>query len=367
VIAKDQPWFMTVNFVNPHDIMSYDYGTTRRITPPPNLADAVRVKPPAQVPLYTKIWDIDIPASDADDLSGAAPAVREYAGLADAMFGPVLDTHDWRLGLNFYVNCIRDVDRSVAHVLDALQASGQADRTVVIFTSDHGELAGSHGLRQKGNLVYDENFHVPLVICHPDIPGGAHASSLGSAVDLAPTILHLAGVDPQDLKATFDGLGGHSLLPALIDNNVQVRDGVLTAVESVLTLDTDFWRAFGSGDAPARIQSGDLRPDWRKRGFLRGYTDQRYTFGRYFSPLSPNRPAAVDELMNDNDVVLYDRTTDPHELNNLAYDPARREVVHTYLRKLEALVDAEIGTDDTPWVTEKPVLLGAPKWRGDDD
>ena len=235
------------------------------------------------------------------------------------MFGPVVDPQDWRLGLNFYVNCIRDVDRSVSLVLDALVASGQADRTIVVFTSDHGELAGSHGLRQKGNLVYDENFHVPLIICHPDIDGGDRSSALGSAVDLAPTILHLAGVDPADLHEQFDGLGGHSLVPALSEG-AHVRDGVLTAVESVLTLDADFWRAFGRSDAPGRIQTGDLRPDWRKRGFLRGYTDHRYTFGRYFSPLDPNRPRSVDELMAGNDVVLYDRQTDPDETVNLAAD-----------------------------------------------
>lgn len=363
-VAREQPWFMTVNFVNPHDIMSYDYGTTRAITPPPNLAEAVKVKPPAETPLYRKVWDIDVPASAGEDLSDAPQAVREYAGMADTIFGPVHDPQDFQLGLNFYVNCIRDVDRSVALVLDALVASGQADNTVVVFTSDHGELAGSHGLRQKGNLVYDENFHVPLIICHPDVDGGARSDALGSAVDLAPTILHLAGVDPDELRDRFDGLGGHSLVPAL-DGNDTGREGVLTAVESVLTLDADFWRAFGTADVRQRIQTGDLRPDWRKRGFLRGYTDRRYTFGRYFSPLAPNRPRTVEELLADNDVVLYDRLTDPDETVNLAADPVNRELVATYLAKLEALIDAEMGRDDQPWITEKPLLLGAPKWRGD--
>lgn len=364
VVGADQPWFMAVNFVNPHDIMSYDYGSRRAIAPPPNLAEAVAVKPPADVPLYRKVWDFDLPVTVEEDLTGAPPAVREYAGLADTMFGPVTDPGHWRTGLNFYLNCIRDVDRSVAHVLDALTASGQADRTVVVFTSDHGEMAGSHGLRQKGNLVYDENFHVPLIVCHPDVPGGGRTESLGSAVDLAPTLLELAGVDPAALRSEFDGLGGHSLVPAL-DGVTQVREGVLTAVESVLTLDADFWRAFGEPDAPSRVQTGDLRPDWRKRGFLRGYTDARYTFGRYFSPLETNRPGTVDDLVRDNDVVLYDRETDPAEQHNLAGDPAHHSLVASYLARLEALIDAEIGADDRVWVTERPLLLGAPRWRGD--
>ncbi|MGV1009150.1 MAG: sulfatase-like hydrolase/transferase [Dermatophilaceae bacterium] len=365
VVERQQPWFMAVNFVNPHDIMSYDYGGRRTIAPPPNLVEAVRVKPPADVPLYAKSWDLDLPTSANDDLVDAPQAVREYAGLAATMFGEVADPEQWRLGLNFYLNCIRDVDRSVTHVLEALVASGQADRTVVIFTSDHGEMAGSHGLRQKGNLVYDENFHVPLVIVHPDVDGGRRLDALGSAVDLAPTILELAGVEAQQLTTVFDGLHGRSLAPIVTGEKAQVRDGVLTAVESVLTLDADFWREFGEGDAPARVRSGDLRPDWHKRGFLRGWTDERFSFGRYFSPLEPNRPSDIETLVRDNDVVLYDRQTDPDETVNLAHEPSHQQVVADLLVKLEALIDSEIGTDINAWVPERPLLLGAPRWRGD--
>lgn len=364
-VAAEQPWFLTVNFVNPHDVMSFDYRTRRGIEPPASLAEAVNVRPPADVPLYARQWEFDLPGSASDDLTTAPQAVREYAGLADAMFGPVEDPEQWRPGINFYLNCIRDVDRSVALVLDALVASGQADRTVIVFTSDHGEMAGSHWLRQKGNLVYDENFHVPLVIVHPDVAGGASTSALGSAVDLAPTILDLAGIDPARLRNEFDGLHGHSLLPIVTGEAAAVRSGVLTAVESALTLDAGFWRAFAAPDAPARVQSGDLRPDWRKRGFLRGYTDHRYSFGRYFSPLEPNRPSDLTTLQRDNDVVLYDRTADPDELVNLAADPANAELVAECSTLLEGLIDDEIGRDDRAWVTERELLLGAPRWRGD--
>ena len=62
--------------------------------------------------------------------------------------------------------------------------------------------------------------------------------------------------------------------------------------------------------------------------------------------------------------------TGPHsrwaqETVNLAGDPVNRELVATYLAKLEALIDAEMGRDDQPWIPEKPLLPGAPKWRGD--
>jgi arylsulfatase len=117
--------------------------------------------------------------------------------------------------------------------------------------------------------------------------------------------------------------------------------------------------------APGRVASGELRPDWRKRGFLRGYTDHRYTFGRYFCPLEPNRPADVASLRAHNDVVLYDRAEDPGETVNLAADPANDALVDQYRDRLERLIDTEIGTDEHAWVPERPRLLGVPRWRGD--
>jgi arylsulfatase len=272
------------------------------------------------------------------------------------------DDH-WRAGLEFYLNCLRDVDRSIELVLDALEASGQADETIVILTADHGEMVGSHGLRQKANLVYDENFHVPFVMTHPDGDGGGTTDALASAVDLAPTILELAGMDRDRVATTFPGLVGHSLVPALA--GTPVREGVLTAVETITTLDADFWNEFSDPKAPERLVSGELRPDFHKRGFLRGYTDERYSFGRYFAPLEPNRPADVDQLFAANDVVLYDRQEDPHEVHNLAADPDRRDLVGEYSAKLEALISAEVGEDRRVWVMERPNLLGWPTWRGD--
>jgi arylsulfatase len=362
-VASDQPWFMPVNFVNPHDIMSFDYGAGSSMQLPLGLAHAVMTKPPADVPLYRRQWDVELPASVRDDLSGAAPAVREYARMVDTVFGPVASDEHWLAGLNFYLNCLRDVDRSIELVLDALVASGQADRTVLVLTADHGEMAGSHGLRQKANLVYDENFHVPLVIHHPDVSGGIMTDVLASAVDLAPTLLAFAGVDEAAIATTFPDLHGHSLVPAL--SGQRVRDGVLTAVESVVSLDAGFWGAFADPAAPQRHQSGDLRPDFTKRGFLRGYTDERYSFGRYFSPLEPNRPDGVASLMAANDVVLYDRESDPDELHNLALEPSSQPLVEDCSARLERLISDEIGADQHAWVLERPKLVAWPAWRGD--
>jgi arylsulfatase A-like enzyme len=362
-VSAEQPWFMAVNFVNPHDIMSFDYGGTSEVQLPPALAHAVVTKAPAEIPIYQSQWEFDLPASRLDDLTGAAPAVSEYRDVTDVAFGPVSGEDKWREGMNFYLNCIRDVDRSVDHVLDALEASGQADRTVIVFSSDHGDLVGSHGLRQKGALVYDENFHVPLVVVHPDVEGGSRSSALTSGVDLAPTLLEMAGLDTSRVETEYPALHGHSFASAL--EGGATREGVLTAVENVANLDASFWRNFSDPDVAGKIASGELRPDWTKRGFLRGYTDERFSFGRYFSPLEPNRPSDVDALFENNDVVLYDRDVDPTETTNLADDPSRRDLVSEYSAKLEALIDAEIGEDRKAWVTERPNLLGWPTWKGD--
>jgi arylsulfatase len=224
-------------------------------------------------------------------------------------------------------------------------------------------MAGSHGLRQKGNLAYDENTHVPMVIAHPDFVGGTTSEALASAVDIAPTLLAMAGLGDEAISERYPELGGHSLLPAL--GGSAVRDGVLVAIESVVTLDASFWENFSDPDVGQRIASGEIRPEWRKRGFLRAYSDERYTFGRYFSPLDPNRPRDLDALFARNDVLLYDRASDPGELTNLATGPAHPPDLEKYNRKLEALITAEIGEDVRAWVTERPQLLGWPTWRGD--
>ena len=361
-VAAEQPWFMAVNFVNPHDIMSFDYGSSSSVALPLGLAHAVKMKPPADVPIYRREWDVEVPGTANDDLSGAAPAVREYARLLDIVFGEVTADEHWRAGMNFYLNCLRDVDRSMDVVLDALEASGQTESTIVIFTSDHGEMAGSHGLRQKANFVYDENFHVPLIIKHPDVDGGTTTDVMASALDLAPAILAFAGIDAAS-ASDVPTLPGHSLVPAL--DGQRVRSGVLTAVESVIALDADFWAAFDDPEAPKRLMSGDVRPDFRKRGFLRGYTDERYSFGRYFSPIDPNRPTDVESLLAHNDVVLYDRVTDPDETTNLALDAARRDLIAEHSANLERLISDEIGNDRDTWVLDRPNLVGWPSWRGD--
>src|SRR5271154_3598681 len=88
------------------------------------------------------------------------------------------------------------VDRAIGRILDALEASGMADETVIVFTSDHGDLLGAHGgLMQKWYNAYDETIRVPLVVRGPGVtPIDGGMSIPTSHVDLLPTLLGLAGI-----------------------------------------------------------------------------------------------------------------------------------------------------------------------------
>src|SRR5262249_22635423 len=207
----------------PHDIRGVAGGGKRAVQRPEGVAQAVGATPPGAVPFSRRAWEFAAPAPLHDALAGAAPAVREYASLMDNVFGPVADDRHWHDGMNFYLNCFPDVDRHLGIVLDALEASGEGDRTIVVFTSDPRGNVGSHGLRQKGNLVYDENFHVPFIVRHPDFPGCTTSSALVSAVDITPTVLEVAGLDAAAISTDYPALHGHSLLPAL--EGASSRDG----------------------------------------------------------------------------------------------------------------------------------------------
>ena len=93
--------------------------------------------------------------------------------------------------------------------MQALDASGEADNTIVIFTSDHGEYLGDHGLLLKGLAHYDEIIRVPFIWADPEYSPRGSSEALASTIDLPATILDRARLSP------FNGFQGRSLMPAL--------------------------------------------------------------------------------------------------------------------------------------------------------
>ncbi len=76
-----------------------------------------------------------------------------------------------------YINCIRAVDAQLLTILKELDALGLSKRTIVIYSSDHSEMGGAHGLRGKGPFAYEESIHLPFHVVHPDVRGGTNRSS----------------------------------------------------------------------------------------------------------------------------------------------------------------------------------------------
>ena len=97
--------------------------------------------------------------------------------------------------LYYYLHKV--VDQAITRILDVLESTGLAENTIIVFTSDHGELLGAHGgLQQKWCNAFDETIRVPLLVSGPGIvPQSGGISTPTSHVDLVPTLLGLAGID----------------------------------------------------------------------------------------------------------------------------------------------------------------------------
>jgi len=120
-----------------------------------------------------------------------------------------------------YYAMIEQVDTDFGRMIQALEETGQADNTIVIFMSDHGEMLGDHGIYWKGPYFYDCLTRVPLIIRWPNrYKAGLKVDSLVELVDLAPTLLEAAGIPVPS------GMQGHSLTPLLTGTETKHRDSV---------------------------------------------------------------------------------------------------------------------------------------------
>ncbi len=203
------PWMMSVNFFDPH--APFD-------APPEVLATV----DPSSLPL--PLWR-DTDAERWRDFEGIdqqqkkpqdprirhnapppAPPSRDH----DKVASHVPEGYDALAVKANYYAMIQHLDAQIGRILTALEASGQAEDTVVLFHSDHGELLGDHGLVLKGCRFFDGLVRVPLMVRWPGhVRSGLVADGLVELVDLAPTLLEAAGIEvPWEMQ-------GSSLLPIL--------------------------------------------------------------------------------------------------------------------------------------------------------
>lgn len=178
-----KPFFLHVNFTGPHDPL---------ILPPGYEGKYV----PDQMPLPANF--LARHPFEHGNLSGRDELLLPTPRTPEAV----------RAELALYHSVIEHLDAQVGRILQALDATGQAENTIVIFTSDHGLAIGSHGLRGKQNM-YEHTVGVPLIMKGPRIPHGERQSAQVYLRDLFPTACELAGLE---IPGTVEG---KSLAPVL--------------------------------------------------------------------------------------------------------------------------------------------------------
>ena len=355
------PWFLAVNFVNPHDVMFYNTDLPGEPVQEEDwLVSELQREP--NYGLYMQEWDLELPASrkqpwNADN----RPAAHfDFQKARSGLVGEFPNEDDrWRRLSNYYLNCIQDVDRHILSVVEEVKNLGMLDNTIIMRTSDHGELAGAHGMHGKGSNAYREQNQVPMHIIHPDVEGGRSCKAITSHIDIVPTLVSMAGGDEAkktDLIGHLKGRDMSSLLndPAGSGLNA-LREAILYNFNMFIYQDPDFTLGAikllhdkGKTEGAKEIKRQGLKPNFKKhRGAIRSVFDGRYKFNRYFSTLQHNQPKSFKDLTALNDLELFDHERDPQEVENLAADADdNKDLIVTMNAKLNDIIGEEVGIDD---------------------
>ncbi len=331
--GEGRSFYLAVNLVNPHDIMYFNTDE--------NFEGPIDVGGAPDDPLYEKTYDTPVPASWNQNLDDPSypDALRIFRAFGRTLAGPVTTEEGWKEFQDYYFNCIQESDNHLGGILQALEDLRMLDNTIIVFTSDHGEMGGAHGLKGKGGVLYENNLHVPLIIYHPEYPGGRSVSAVTSHIDLAPTLLNMTNASQEKKTAALEGLPGKNLMELMAGTAESVREGALFCCELISAT-----MARGQKDSQGNTLYYTFDTD--VRGFVRGLVTERYKFARYFST-EFNTPATLEEILEKNDIELYDLENDPQELVNLGANPeAHEELILELNDLLNRLIAEEIGEDD---------------------
>lgn len=254
--SGDEPWCLFVSTPEPHD---------------PYVC-------PAE---FFKLHDpneIELPASFDDDLEGKPNVLKRM----QEVFAPLTE-EDFRQATACFLGMCSLLDAQTGRLLDALQAAGQWDNTVIVYLTDHGDMMGAHRLLTKGITPYEEVYNIPLIVRDPNAAGNGWPSDrVVSIGDVGPTVLDLAGCEP------FERTDFRSLTPLL--------------------------------DDPAR-------DDWTDEAYAE-FHGQRYFFTQRILWREQ-----LKYVLNAYDFdEMYDLERDPHEMNNVVDDPAYAERKDDMLR-----------------------------------
>ena len=305
--SDPRPWLAVASFVNPHDIIFAGPAWKTLGLPEPDETVPHIAEAPSQ----------------SDSFDDRPDCQRQWRECWPAMTFDIPLDNDFR---RLYYWLMKTVDSAIGAVLDALDASGMADNTIVVFTSDHGELLGAHGgLQQKWYNAYEEALHVPFIVRGPGIEGRADGVQVPTShVDLVPTLLGLAGADAASL---LDLVGAHHTeAQPLPGRNLA---GVVRSPESQVDNDQPIYfmteDQFSQGPNSTNPMTGNsFTPVTGASNVEAVVTALRTGLGgaRELWKLAHyyGTPGSADAALTATEV--YNLTADPQERHNLATDSA---------------------------------------------
>lgn len=305
------PWFFSLNLVDPHDIAIYG-----QVAAGSSANFYFEIDPTLPDQMFTE----DYQSSYADPLTTKPPVQTTYKNKFQTIFQPLYPVDQYA---RYYYSAIKKVDAQLMRIWQKLISLPCYDNTIVIFTSDHGELLGSHGLYQKWFQAYEEAIHIPLIISSP-LFSNAHrnVSQMTSHIDILPTIIDMAGCNIDILRT---GLSKDFKLPVKVPGS-SIYDLVkgLAAPERPIYFYTEDNPTKGPNQVNVLGVSYDAIGGANcVETVINSINGKTWKYSRYYpkileGPVPPDQPKNFE---------LYNITDDYLELNNLATDANSASIV----------------------------------------
>lgn len=279
--------------------------------------------------------------------SNQVPIGVDLAAVEPPAFLP--DTPACRRDWAEYLDAVQLADHQLGELLAAVEEAGQLDRTLVVFTSDHGPAY------HRGKMsLYQFGLRVPLALAGPGVARGLRTRELTSAVDLLPTLMDLLGLPTPPgvqgrsvagLARGRPGARGATSVFAEVVHQGQTRDD---GMQERSVFDGRYKLIHRENPRKPRDVNADLREwaPWRNR-VHRDIVARRNRFPRAFELLAATQPQAFG--VEPPVAELYDLDADPSELDNLAGDPAQAE----NLARLKGLLAGWLDATGDPYTTRE--------------
>jgi len=324
--SEDQPFYLQLDYTSPH-------GDFRRPAgPEPALRHYGWFKG-ARLP-HNRLEGFD-----EGNVEDKPSFIREAEHLTPSI------KHTYKVYYDKQLEALRSIDDGVKEIVGTLAETGRLQNTYILFTSDNGFFFGEHRLIGGKFLAYEPATHMPFLIRGPGIKPGTETGELAANIDIAPTILDLAGVEPDK------SVDGRSIVPFLRDPEARTRRPLL--FESfVQTNDVEANGAIAStGEGDGGVPGGDGSTDPKEPEAGISSAPHGGPGRAHASLLAP--PLNYEGIRlgpykyiawPNGEKELYDINRDPNELNNIVKDPnfyPIRNFLHRQLRRFENCVGRE--------------------------